>query len=129
VTVGDVELGPEDVDLVRETAPGWGVASEGGVTVALDVEPSPDLVREGLARDLVRVVQDARKAAGLEMSQRIELGIEATGPLADAVAEHRAWIAGEVLATSIADGTIDAPTHEERRAIDGAPLVVTLRPA
>ena len=53
------------------------MASEGGITVALDLELDDALRREGLARELVRLVQDARKAAGLDVSDRIELGVEA----------------------------------------------------
>ena len=53
------------------------MASDGGLTVALDLELDDELRREGVARELVRVVQDARKAAGLEVSDRIQLGVEA----------------------------------------------------
>src|SRR5207247_2143376 len=66
-----ITLSPEDVDLVQETKEGWGVASEGGLTVALDLEVTRELRLEGLARELIRFVQDARKAAGLEVSDRI----------------------------------------------------------
>jgi len=79
VRVAGVELSPEDVELERETLEGWGVATDEGTTVALELELTPELKREGLAREVVRLVQDARKAAGLDVSDRIVLGLEA-GP-------------------------------------------------
>ena len=80
---------------------GWGVASDGGLTVALELDVSPELRREGLARELVRIVQDARKAAGLDVSDRIALGIEVDGELAEARDAHAAFIAGETLAREL----------------------------
>src|SRR4029450_5741901 len=66
-----VALGPSDVDLVQESVEGWGVASDGGITGALELELPRELGAEGLARELVRAVQDARKAAGLDVGDRI----------------------------------------------------------
>ena len=124
---GSVTLGPDDVDLSQETQEGWGVAAEGGLTVALDLDVTPELRREGLAREVVRAVQDARKAAGLEVTDRIVLRLQASGGLADAIAEHRDRIAGETLAVDI--------THEpiagagETVEIDGDRLSIDLRRA
>jgi isoleucyl-tRNA synthetase len=127
----DIVVGPDDVELSQETGSGWGMASEGGVTVALDLDVTPELRREGLARDLVRAVQDARKAAGLEVSDRIELAVDASGETARALEEHRDWVSGEVLATRIevgpADGWSDA--RRDRSTIDGAPVGLAIRPA
>ena len=72
---GDVDLGSDDVDLAQDVREGWGVASDGGLTVALDLDLDEDLRREGVARELVRVIQDARKDAGLDVSDRIQLGV------------------------------------------------------
>ena len=69
-----LSIGPEDVQLTHDARSGLGVASEGDVTVALELEVTPELRREGLARELVRMIQDARKAAGLEVTDRISLG-------------------------------------------------------
>jgi isoleucyl-tRNA synthetase len=87
-----IPLSAEDVELSQETETGWGVAADGGVTVALDLALTPELRREGLARDLVRAVQEARKAAGLEVSDRIELAVDATGEVGLALEEHREWV-------------------------------------
>jgi isoleucyl-tRNA synthetase len=124
-----IELGPEDVDLSQETTRGWGVAAEGGLTVAVDLEAGPDLVKEGLARELVRQIQDARKAAGLEISDRIELTIRAEGDAAEAAAAHKEWIAGEVLATAIEKGEPHPESHVERVRVDGHTVVIGLRKA
>jgi isoleucyl-tRNA synthetase len=126
---GSVDLRPEDVDLSQETAGGWGMAAAGGLTVALDLDVSPELLSEGLAREVVRLIQDARKAAGLEITDRIELTIEASGDAAEAIRAHRAWIAGEVLASGIDDGAPPSGTHVERHEVEGWPVVIGLRKA
>jgi isoleucyl-tRNA synthetase len=98
---GTVDLGPEDVDLSQETEAGWGVAAEGGLTVALDLEVTPDLRDEGVARDILRLVQEARRSAGLAVTDRIELVLAADGDLARVVGRHGDWIASEALAVSL----------------------------
>jgi isoleucyl-tRNA synthetase len=132
VAVGEgpaVTIGPGDVELGQEVLEGWGIASEGGVTVALELAITPELRREGLARELVRVVQDARKTAGLDVSDRIVLGVQTSGELAEALASHRAFVAGETLATELLDGPLDGASFAETGEIDGEPLTVNLRRA
>jgi isoleucyl-tRNA synthetase len=127
----DVALEPGDVDLMQETRAGWGAGAEGGLTVALDLEVTPDLRLEGLARDVVRLVQDARKAAGLEVTDRIELGLDTSGEVAEAVEAHRDWIAREVLATRLEDasGKSWEGARHERGELDGVEVGITLRRA
>ena len=122
-------LSPDDVDLTQETLEGWGVATEGGLTVALELEVTPELRREGLARELVRVIQDARKAADLDVSDRIVLGVTVEGELAEALSEHRAWVAGETLAAELVSGEADDATYRQEARIEDAELTVTLRRA
>jgi isoleucyl-tRNA synthetase len=134
VTLADVgpepvALAPEDVELTQETLEGWGVATEGGVTVALELEVTPELRLEGLARELVRLVQDARKEAGLQVSDRIALGIAAGGELARALAAHRAFVAAETLATEIRDGVLPEAEHRTEAEVEGSAVTVTLRRA
>jgi isoleucyl-tRNA synthetase len=127
---GRVDLGPEDVDLSQETEVGWGMASEGGLTVALGLDVTPELREEGLARDLLRVVQDARKAAGLDISDRIELAVATEGEPARALDRHRAWLGGEALAVGVLDG--DPPWQPERTEtaeLDGTPVRIAIRRA
>ncbi len=124
-----VELGPEDVDLSQDVREGWGVAAEGGITVALDLEVGDALRREGLAREVVRVVQDARKAAGLDVSDRIELTLQAEGEVAAAVEEHRVYLASETLAVSAELGPPSDGAHVTEASVEGALMVVGLRRA
>jgi isoleucyl-tRNA synthetase len=124
---GEVALHPGDVDLSRETMSGWGVASEGGVTLALELELTEDLRREGIARDLVRLVQDARKAAGLDVSDRIRLWIEAEGDVRAAAQEHRDRIAAETLAVEVSvGGRPDGGAFEQEATIEGTPVRASL---
>jgi isoleucyl-tRNA synthetase len=97
----------EDGDLIVTETPreGWTVASGPGLTVALDLTLTPELERAGLVREVVRLVQEARKNSGLDVSDRIELWWTGDGALADALAEHADQWAGEVLATSVHAGT------------------------
>jgi isoleucyl-tRNA synthetase len=124
-----VDLSPDDVDLAQDTLEGWGVGSEGGLTVALELELTPELRREGIARELVRVVQDARKAADLDVSDRIVLGIEADGDVAEALREHRVYVAGETLASETVEGAVPDATYTQQAEIDGSNVTVTLRKA
>ncbi|HYJ59953.1 MAG TPA: isoleucine--tRNA ligase [Actinomycetota bacterium] len=124
-----VRLAPEDVALTRLTREGWGMASDGGVTVALELTLTPELRAEGAARDLVRVIQDARKAAGLAVTDRIELGVLAGGAVGDALEAHRAMIGGETLATRILRADVDDALHRSTATVDGEAVTVTLRRA
>jgi isoleucyl-tRNA synthetase len=128
VEAGGVALGPEDVDLSQDVLEGWGVAAEGGITVALDLEITPELRLEGLAREVVRLVQDARKTAGLDVADRIELGLWSTGHIADAVRAHRDFIVGETLAVALTDAVED-PEYAEDAEAEGSPVRITLRRA
>ena len=110
---GEFELSREDVDIAAADIPGWEIASDGALTVALDTQLTPALEREGLARELVNRVQNLRKEAGLEVTDRIALSIGGNAAVAEALAEHRAYVTSEVLADELA---LDA--NGEARAID-----------
>lgn len=99
-----VDLAADEVLVTETPRSGWAVASDGGETLALDLTITPELRRAGLAREVVRLVQDARKSAGLEVSDRITLWWAADGEVADALREHGPAVAQEVLATSISEG-------------------------
>jgi isoleucyl-tRNA synthetase len=104
----DVEVSTEEVLLTETPREGWAVATDGGETVALDLEIGQELRRAGLAREVVRLVQDARKTSGLQVTDRVALRWAAEGELADALREHAALVAGEVLATTFEeDPTVD----------------------
>ena len=122
-----VAIGPGDVALSQDVRSGYGVATEGGVTVALELEITAELRREGIARELVRMIQEARKAAGLEITDRIELALETSGAPAEALDAHRGEIAEETLATTIRTDGVDGFRQESK--LDGVPVVVFLRRA
>jgi isoleucyl-tRNA synthetase len=129
--LGRVELGPEEAGVVEEPATGWRVVRVGPTAVALDLEVTPELRREGLARDLVRAVQDLRKAAGLEVADRIELAVKADGggenQVAAAVDAHRDYLLGETLATSLHTAP-QGDGHDTRVDLDGQEVRIWLRP-
>jgi isoleucyl-tRNA synthetase len=102
-----VAIGPGDVTVTQVPVAGWAVAADGAETVALEVTVTDELRREGLAREFVRLVQDARKSDGLDVTDRIALWWS-TGSqeLSAALHEHRAMIAGEVLAVEF--GSLEA---------------------
>jgi isoleucyl-tRNA synthetase len=119
VSVDGAALAPGDCELrvvPRPDAAGLALAAlpSGDGVVALDVRVTPELEREGLARDLVRAIQQARKDAGLDVSDRITLALEVSGALREAADAHRDWIAGQVLAASVAlDGRVDGGREVE----------------
>jgi isoleucyl-tRNA synthetase len=97
----DVEVSADEVLLSERPREGWSVVNEQGETVALDLEVTPELKQAGLAREVVRTLQEARKNAGLEVSDRITVWLTATGELADALAKHADEIGREVLAVTV----------------------------
>jgi isoleucyl-tRNA synthetase len=104
-SVGPVTLTAADLVVTQTPLEGWGVASDGGETVALDLAVSDALRFEGYAREVVRLIQDARKASGLDVSDRIVVRWATAGTdLAAALGEHGRAIAGEVLAVSFGPG-------------------------
>jgi isoleucyl-tRNA synthetase len=122
----EVDIGPGEVELSQETKEGWALAAGSGIVVALELDLTPELRLEGLARELVRLVQDARRAADLEVTDRIALGLRASGDLAAAFATHSGYIAAETLATSLAEGEVAGATFRQEADVDGSAVVVTL---
>jgi isoleucyl-tRNA synthetase len=113
-----VEVVAEEVIVSERPREGWSVVNEQGETVALDLDLTPELVRAGLAREVVRLVQEARKNSGFEVSDRIELlwaADDSEGELARALREHGGSVADEVLATSMRE---TAPAGDVRRDDD-----------
>jgi isoleucyl-tRNA synthetase len=121
------ELGPDDVTLVMQPLEGYEVEAEAGRAVALALEVDDELRREGLAREVVHAIQNARKRAGLDVSDRIALALGGDAGLLEAARTHQDYIAGETLATSVelgpdVDGGVEA-------TIEGRPLLIAVRPS
>ena len=99
---GEVVLNPGDYAISSEDVEGWQVASEGSLTVALDVEVTPELRREGLARELVNRIQNLRKSSGFEVTDRIHTVVySADAGLADALQEYAEYVKAQTLSLSI----------------------------
>ena len=101
LTSGDVLLESEDVEIITEDMPGWLVANEGKLTVALDITVTDELLREGIARELVNRIQNIRKSNGYEIVDKITVEIESRIEIEDAVREYANYIASQTLAVSV----------------------------
>ena len=106
----EVILEKEDVEIINEDIPGWLVANEGNVTVALEVELTEELLQEGLARELINRIQNMRKDNGLEITDRIDIWVAEHEKMNAAIEHYGEYIKGQVLADNI---TIAANDGEE----------------
>lgn len=102
---GEVLLGKGDYEINSEDMPGWLVATEGTLTIALDIVQTPQLKREGVARELIHPIQTIRKESGLEVTDRINTTIYADGlsyeEIGDALSEYSEYVAAQTLSVSL----------------------------
>jgi isoleucyl-tRNA synthetase len=124
IEVAGERLEPGDVEVRATRHDAYALAEEGGWAVALDLEVDDALRREGLAREIVRSLNDLRKEVGLAVSDRIAVTAQADGAVADALAQHRDEIAAEVLAVELAVGPVADGAHDLQ--IEGHPVRVTI---
>jgi isoleucyl-tRNA synthetase len=126
----EVTLSGDDVLVLTESRGGQAVASDKGITVAVDIELTPVLVQEGYARDLVRAANNLRKEAGLEISDRIELHVESDNPdIVATTVNFAEFIQGETLATTLATAAPPSPVVTSQVAIGDATVRLSLRKA
>jgi isoleucyl-tRNA synthetase len=120
-------LESDEVTISLEPAPGFAAAADRGVLVVLDTSLTPDLISEGRAREGVRLIQEARKQAGFDVSDRIRVRYTATDGVAEAFEQHAAYISRETLATRLEPGleTGDGWFCSEDE-IDGLPVAVAV---
>jgi isoleucyl-tRNA synthetase len=118
---------PEAFLLDAKSPEGYAAAEADGYLAALDTRLTPELVREGLMRDAVRLVQNARKNAGFEVSDRVHLGLVAQGETLEALREHEGAVRREVLADAVDYGELADCDYREEVELEGAPFVITLR--
>ena len=90
-----------DVEIISEDIPGWLVANEGRLTVALDITITDDLKKEGLARELVNRVQNLRKSSGFDITDKVNITVASSTEMNDAINDYKEYIANQVLANSI----------------------------
>lgn len=133
LVLGDetVRVDLADVDIFSEDVEGWLVANEGTVTVALDVTVTPELRKEGIARDIVNRIQNIRKSRDYSITDRINLVFAKDEETDGAIKDFGAYIAGQVLAESISVVENLSPDSEGYEAldIDGIIVGVTVNPA
>jgi isoleucyl-tRNA synthetase len=110
----DVVLSAEDVLIETSSAAGYACAEDGGYLTALDTTLNEELLREGIARELIRTVQDARRQAGLDVSDRIVLGISGSEAVDDALERFRDYLMSETLAVDWVVGQTDALLRDQR---------------
>ncbi len=130
IAVGDREhtLTEQDVILTMKAPEGYSVEREGAHAVALDLTIDDSLLREGRSREIVHAVQNARKSAGLEVEDRIELVLGGDAALLGGAREHEAYVSGETLAVSLVlgDGDAVAMDYRDQTEIEGLPLEIAL---
>ena len=98
---GDVLLDKEDYSISSEDMPGWLVASDSDLTVALDITVTDQLRREGIARELINRIQNLRKDNGFEVTDRIRLTVEDLPEVRDALQDFRQYVCEQTLAVSL----------------------------
>ena len=89
------------MEIITEDMPGWLVANNGILTIALDIELTDELIEEGIARELINRIQNLRKSSGLEITDRIQVTIEDRDEIHNAVLHCGEYIASQVLATEL----------------------------
>jgi isoleucyl-tRNA synthetase len=120
-----VRLDPDDVEVRAESHEEFALAQEGAYAVAIDTTVDDELRAEGIARDLIRLLNEQRKATGLDIADRVRVRLGATGRVEAAAHLHRDWIAREVLAVDLVvePGVTDGVTRVD---VDGEPVSVDL---
>ncbi len=114
----DVAIDPVDVEIISSEIEGWLVEAEGAFTVALDTEITPDLKQEGIAREFVNRVQNMRKDAGFEVTDKITIDYNGAGELTEAVNNFSSYIQGETLAVAIGNNTDGSGFKQEWKIND-----------
>jgi len=109
---GPVSLERDDVTITSQDMPGWLIAADGPLTVALDVTITEDLRREGIARELVNRIQNLRKDTGLEVTDKIRIVLEDRNDVAVALQDFSKYIAQQVLATEITMAAAPSSAHD-----------------
>jgi len=111
-----IQLTLEDVEIISEDIPGWLVANEGAITIALDINITEELRQEGVARELVNRIQNIRKESGFEVTDKIDVLIEKHELITDAVESHGLYIGSQTLAKNVS--LVDSIENNGARRID-----------
>jgi isoleucyl-tRNA synthetase len=111
-----IQLTLEDVEIISEDIPGWLVANEGAITIALDINITEELRQEGVARELVNRIQNIRKESGFEVTDKIDVLIEKHELITDAIELHGLYIGSQTLAKNVS--LVDSIENNGARRID-----------
>jgi isoleucyl-tRNA synthetase len=122
----EAEIVLDDVEIISEDIPGWLVANEGKLTVALDVTVTENLRKEGIARELVNRIQNIRKSNGYEITDKIHVVIQSDNRINESVEEFKEYIANQVLANNI---ILDDLTDGTELDFDDMKLLVKIEKA
>jgi isoleucyl-tRNA synthetase len=127
LTVGGFELEAEDILLEARDSEGFATAVEGGQAVAVSTTLTPELEDEGLARELVRRIQDMRREAGFDLSDRITTWFTGSADIARVFGTHGAYIAAETLSTTLAEGAPPAEAHSAVHDLEGVSVTLSVQ--
>lgn len=127
VQVGSFLLESEEVELAFRGKEGMEIETAKGIVLALNTEITDDLYKEGLVREVIRAIQDCRKEADYNVSDRIQLSIVAAGELKDAIVIHSDWIQSETLAQELRMEALNETDLEKEVDIDGSSAKIAVR--
>ncbi|MDE6341002.1 MAG: class I tRNA ligase family protein, partial [Muribaculaceae bacterium] len=122
---GEPEVTLEDVEIIPEDVPGWLVANEGNVTVALDVTVTDELRNEGLARELINRIQNIRKESDFAITDRVKVVLGYSAELEECMKQYKDYIASQVLADSI-ELASEVPAPAKELDIDGMKVMANV---
>ena len=122
-----IKLGLDDVEIISEDIPGWLVANEGALTVALDVTLTEELKQEGIAREFVNRIQNLRKESGFDVTDKIRVSIENLEEIAEAVRKHSGYIGSQTLADHIELSSFEETKDVSWIDIDNIPVRIRIR--
>lgn len=120
-----IQVSTAEVDIFSEDIPGWSVANDGSLTVALDITLNDELLNEGTARELVNRIQNLRKTSGFEITDKINVFISSNPKTNAAIKDFSAYIAGQVLADNIMVSD-NLPDNSYEIEIDGAKMKIQI---
>jgi len=127
IAVAGKTLEPEDILLQAQDSPGFAAAQDAGYTVAVTTTITPELADEGLARELVRRIQDMRREAGFELADRITTWVSGPGDVARVLASHGDYIRGETLSTELIQGPAPAEASQAEADLEGTKVALGVR--
>lgn len=123
----EIRLSDDDVEIIRSGLHGWSVETEEGLTVAVDTSMTPELIDEGLAREFINRVQNMRKEADFEVTDRIHVSYEGQKQLCEAIDHLSEYVASETLAVELIEGKMEVSDYTKEWEIDGGDCTIAIK--